>query len=175
MDLTTSTKLMSTDNHDQSNPHGCQDITEGKESLLHGRLSFKAQNYDFSSHGEDFPGLYLRGFPSMWRLNYFKIVQISSMTNLVFLCSHLTIYAKTGWDLLGEVKFMTKVWVLIRAEFWSDQFFRLSKPRSRKRSSLTVLILVLKQSSVHFQLNEFMVNSKYHVACLAPPWSFLDE
>ena len=72
MDLTTSTKLMSTDNHDQSNPHGCQDITEGKESLLHGKLSSIPQNHDFSSHGGVTLGGYLRGLLINWSFNFFQ-------------------------------------------------------------------------------------------------------
>ena len=62
MDLTTSTKLMSTDNHDQSNPHGCQDITEGKESLLHGRLSLMTRNHDFRPTAKFSPGDISAGF-----------------------------------------------------------------------------------------------------------------
>ena len=101
MDLTTSTKLMSTDNHDQSNPHGCQDITEGKESLLHGKLSSIPQNHDFSSHGGVTLGGYLRGFLIDWSFNFFKIAPISSMTKLFYLCSQLTVCAKSEREQLG--------------------------------------------------------------------------
>ena len=49
MDLTNSTKLVSTDIQESSNRDGIQDITESKESILNGKLSFFPGNFRFYS------------------------------------------------------------------------------------------------------------------------------
>ena len=45
MDLTNSTKLVSTDMRESSNPPCNQDITESKESILNGKLAFFLRNF----------------------------------------------------------------------------------------------------------------------------------
>ena len=49
MDLTNSTKLVSTDIQESSNPPGMHDITESKESILNGKLAFFLRNFWFDS------------------------------------------------------------------------------------------------------------------------------
>ena len=46
MDLTNSTKLVSTDMVESSHPHGIHDSTMGKESLLNGKLAFLPGNFE---------------------------------------------------------------------------------------------------------------------------------
>ena len=81
MDLTNSTKLMSTDNQDQSNIHGCQDITDGKESVLHGKLTIFSRNFEIYALTVKFlPGDISRGILSKMRFYDFKIARISSIS-----------------------------------------------------------------------------------------------
>ena len=83
MDLTNSTKLMSTDNQDHTNPHGCQDVTEGKESLLHGK---QLQNSIYVTHTASLPVFACAARNRFGRepgVDDFKIIEIPKLCLLV--------------------------------------------------------------------------------------------
>ena len=49
MDLTNSTKLVSTDVLESSNLPGIQDVTESRESILNGKLAFFSRKFGFQA------------------------------------------------------------------------------------------------------------------------------